>query len=138
MESDVYSFGIFLLELLSGLRLHDHNQRMKERNLVVWARPFLGNKKKLLHIVDEKLEEYPHDEVYKVGKLASRCLSLDPKLRPRMSEVVDALAQLQCLNTEVKLSSPLLLGPKGDGNLPLLIFASVSVPPVNFLKLETV
>lgn len=92
MKSDVYSFGIILLELLCGLRVFDKNRPMKEQNLVVWAKPYLSNKRKLLQIVDSRLEDlYPHDEAYEFGKVAFKCLSLDPKLRPSMAEVVDML-----------------------------------------------
>ncbi|KAL1535376.1 protein kinase 2B [Salvia divinorum] len=103
MKSDVYSFGIILLELLTGLRVFDENRPMKEQNLIVWATRYSNNRKKLLQIVDSRLErKYPHDEAYKFGKLALQCLSLDPKLRPTMAEVTDILE---------KFSSPLSVGP---------------------------
>lgn len=94
MKSDVYSFGIVLLELLSGIRVCDKNRPMEEQNLVVWAKPYLSNRRKLLQIVDSRLEgTYPHDEAYKIGKLALKCLSFNPNLRPSMIEVIDMLQQ---------------------------------------------
>lgn len=105
------ALGLFFWSYCLGFRVLDHNRPVKDQNLIVWAKPYLSNKRKLLHIVDSRLEgEYPHDGAYTVGKLASQCLSLDPKLRPMMSEVADALEQLQCFKTETKLSHPLSVG----------------------------
>ncbi|KAL8458528.1 hypothetical protein ACS0TY_036159 [Phlomoides rotata] len=94
-KCDVYGFGVVLLELLSGRRVLDTNRVAKEQHLVEWAKPCLTDKRKLSRIMDYRLkEEYPHKAAYKVAKLASRCLSSDPTLRPRMDEVVVALQYL--------------------------------------------
>ncbi|KAL8482808.1 hypothetical protein ACS0TY_025731 [Phlomoides rotata] len=93
-KSDVYGFGVVLLELLSGLRAYD-TSRAEEHNLVEWAKPYLGDKKKLLRIMDTRLNgRYSHDEAYRVAELATLCLSLEPKDRPTMTEVVAKLEQL--------------------------------------------
>ncbi|KAJ6817578.1 putative serine/threonine-protein kinase PBL3 isoform X1 [Iris pallida] len=49
-KADVYSFGVVLLELLSGRRALDKNKVGIEQNLVDWARPSLGDKRKLFRI----------------------------------------------------------------------------------------
>lgn len=94
--SDVYSFGVVLLELLSGRRAIDKNRPAREHNLVDWAKPCLGNKRKIFRIIDSRLEgQYSLDGAYKASTLALRCLSIQPKLRPNMDEVVKELDQLQ-------------------------------------------
>ncbi|KAL4304456.1 hypothetical protein GQ457_10G029400 [Hibiscus cannabinus] len=51
-KSDVYSFGVVLLELLSGRRAVDKTKVGVEQNLVNWAKPYLGDKRKLFRIMD--------------------------------------------------------------------------------------
>ncbi|KAH6808721.1 Protein kinase superfamily protein [Perilla frutescens var. frutescens] len=55
MKSDVYSFGIILLELLTGFRVCDKNRPIKEQNLVVWAKPYLRNKRRLLEMMIQNI-----------------------------------------------------------------------------------
>ncbi|KAG7021230.1 putative serine/threonine-protein kinase PIX7, partial [Cucurbita argyrosperma subsp. argyrosperma] len=97
--SDVYSFGVVLLEILTGRRSMDKKRPSGEQNLVSWARPYLEDKRKLYHIVDPRLElNYSIQGVQKISKLASHCISRDPKSRPTMDEVVKFLIPLQDLN----------------------------------------
>ncbi|KAG9443393.1 hypothetical protein H6P81_014733 [Aristolochia fimbriata] len=56
-RSDVYSFGVVLLELLTGRRSVDKSRPSKEQSLVDWARPKLNDKRKLLQIIDPRLED---------------------------------------------------------------------------------
>ncbi|KAK6133683.1 hypothetical protein DH2020_032593 [Rehmannia glutinosa] len=96
VKSDVYSFGVVLLELLSGRRAVDITKVGIEQNLVDWARPYMGDKRKLFRIMDTKLEgQYPQKAAYSVATIALQCLSHDAKLRPRMVEVLAALEHLQ-------------------------------------------
>ncbi|KAJ4749213.1 Protein kinase superfamily protein [Rhynchospora pubera] len=100
-KSDVYSFGVVLLELLSGRRAIDKNRPQGEHNLVEWARPYLRNKRKIIRVLDRRLEgQYSPEGAHKVASLASQCLMMDSKLRPRMKEVVSVLEELQVENTE--------------------------------------
>ncbi|KAG6792709.1 hypothetical protein POTOM_001862 [Populus tomentosa] len=95
-KSDVYSFGVVLLEMLSGRRAIDNNRPSGEHNLVEWAKPYLANKRKIFHILDNRLEgQYSMDVAFKASTLALRCLSKETKFRPTMDEVVTAMEQLQ-------------------------------------------
>lgn len=92
----MYSFGVVLLEILSGRRAIDKNRPAREHNLVEWAKPYLANKRKIFRIIDNRLEgQYSLDGAYKASTLALRCLSIQPKLRPTMNDVVKELEQLQ-------------------------------------------
>ncbi|XP_045806595.1 probable serine/threonine-protein kinase PBL9 isoform X2 [Trifolium pratense] len=98
-KSDVYSFGVVLLEILSGRRVVDKNRPQRQHNLVEWAKPYLSNKRKILRVLDNRLEgQYELEDVYKVAILSLRCLSIEAKLRPKMDEVVTNLEQLQVPN----------------------------------------
>ncbi|XP_060966725.1 probable serine/threonine-protein kinase PBL9 isoform X1 [Cannabis sativa] len=95
-KSDVFSFGVVLLEMLSGRRAVDKNRPSGEHNLVEWAKPYLANKRKIFRILDNRLEgQYLMEVAHKAATLALRCLSTEGKYRPNMDEVVTALEQLQ-------------------------------------------
>ncbi|KAJ9693530.1 hypothetical protein PVL29_009468 [Vitis rotundifolia] len=95
-RSDVYSFGVVLLELLTGRRSVDKTRPSKEQSLVDWARPKLNDKRKLLQIIDPRLEnQYSVRAAQKACSLAYYCLSQNPKARPLMSDVVETLEPLQ-------------------------------------------
>lgn len=74
----------------------DKSRPSREHNLVEWARPLLNHNKKLLRIVDPRLEgQYSLKTALKVAHLAYQCLSQNPKGRPLMSQVVEILESLQ-------------------------------------------
>ncbi|KAG6405643.1 hypothetical protein SASPL_133235 [Salvia splendens] len=73
----------------------DKNRPNGEHNLVEWARPHLGDRKRFYRLIDPRLEgHFSIKGAQKAAQLAARCLSRDPKARPLMSEVVEALKPL--------------------------------------------
>ncbi|KAG0468200.1 hypothetical protein HPP92_017528 [Vanilla planifolia] len=95
-KSDIYSFGVVLLEMLSGRRALDKNRPSGEHNLVEWAKPYLTNKRRIFRILDSRLEgQYSLVGAQKAAHLAVQCLSPEPRLRPSMEEVVSVLEKLQ-------------------------------------------
>ncbi|ESQ34337.1 hypothetical protein EUTSA_v10008330mg [Eutrema salsugineum] len=95
-KSDVYSFGVVLLELLSGRPTVDKSKVGVERNLVDWAIPYLGDRRKVFRIMDTKLEgQYPHKGAVLAANTALQCLNQEAKLRPNMSNVLSTLEELE-------------------------------------------
>ncbi|KAJ8760321.1 hypothetical protein K2173_011874 [Erythroxylum novogranatense] len=94
-KSDVYSFGVVMLEMLSGRRAIDKNRPGREQNLVEWARPYLGSKRKFVQVMDARIEgQYSMSNALKAATLAVHCISVEPRFRPSMEEVVRTLEQL--------------------------------------------
>ncbi|XP_024460070.1 receptor-like serine/threonine-protein kinase ALE2 isoform X10 [Populus trichocarpa] len=92
VKSDVYSYGVVLLELLTGRKPVDMSQPPGQENLVTWARPLLTSKEGLKLIIDPSLgSDVPFDSVAKVAAIASMCVQPEVSNRPFMGEVVQAL-----------------------------------------------
>jgi serine/threonine protein kinase len=96
VKSDVYSYGLVLLELLTGRKPADMSQPPGQENLVSWARPLLTSKEGLESIVDPSLgPDFPFDSLAKVAAIASICVQPEASHRPFMGELVQAF-QLVC------------------------------------------
>lgn len=85
-----------LLELITGRKSLEKFRPVREQTLADWAFPLLTQKKKLLSIVDARLDgNYPEKAVRKTAMLAYHCLNRNPKARPLMRDIVEALEPLQ-------------------------------------------
>ncbi|CAD6222403.1 unnamed protein product [Miscanthus lutarioriparius] len=100
-KSDVYSFGVVLLELMTGRRAVDDARGRSAATLVDWAYPQLGDRRKVIRIMDTRLGgQYPKKQAQEMAALALRCLQNDPKNRPAMVDaVLPELEQLQQHNS---------------------------------------
>ncbi|KAH6825222.1 Protein kinase superfamily protein [Perilla frutescens var. hirtella] len=92
VKSDVYGFGVVLVEMLTGLRALDTRRPAGQHNLVDWMKPHLSKKKKLQHVIDKHLVgTYPAKSAAQLAQLAFKCLENEPRNRPSMQEVVQTL-----------------------------------------------
>ncbi|KAK2417928.1 Receptor-like serine/threonine-protein kinase ale2 [Trifolium repens] len=92
VKSDVYSYGVVLLELLTGRKPVDMSQPQGQENLVTWARSLLTSREGLEQLVDPSLAgSYNFDDMAKVAAIASMCVHSEVTQRPFMGEVVQAL-----------------------------------------------
>ncbi|GER54740.1 protein kinase superfamily protein [Striga asiatica] len=97
-KSDIYSFGVVLLELLTGRRAVDKTRPKSEQNLVDWTKPYLTSTRRLRCIMDPRLAgQYSVKGSKEMGLLAMQCVSLNPKDRPKMPAIIETLESLQHL-----------------------------------------
>ncbi|GAB2300451.1 Probable serine/threonine-protein kinase pbl21, variant 2 [Dionaea muscipula] len=134
IKSDIFSFGVVLLELITGRRAFDVTKAPGEQSLVAWTRPFLRERsKRSSEIVDPKLQgRFPARTARHLLYLTGLCLKEEPALRPATKEIV---AALEYLITESSSQAP---GPDSslDNNNKPPLLSSVRTQP-DMLSLHT-
>ncbi|CDY58650.1 BnaA01g32280D [Brassica napus] len=95
-KSNVWSYGIVLLEMLTGRRNMDGSYPKEERNLVKWSKAFLSDDCRLSLIMDPQLKgRFPAKAARSIADIAQRCLQVEPSERPTMRNIVEQLKVIQ-------------------------------------------
>lgn len=90
-RSDVYSFGILIMEIISGRNPVDYNRPPGEVNLVEWLKVMVSNRNSE-GVLDPKMAEKPTSRTLKKALLvALRCVDPEAQKRPKMGQVINML-----------------------------------------------
>ncbi|KAK9920239.1 hypothetical protein M0R45_028797 [Rubus argutus] len=134
-KSNVWSFGIVLLELLTGRKNLDSRHPKEEMNLVKWSRPYLADDCRLSLIMDPQLKgRFPAKAARAMADIAQRCLQKDPSERPTMRTVVEHLKIIQDMKYSCRfpLQDPAAFAGKHMSRSPSLNGIVTPAPRLSF------
>ncbi|CAI8600211.1 unnamed protein product [Vicia faba] len=101
LKSDIYSFGVVLLELITGRRAIDATKKPGEQNLVSWSRPYFSDRRRFVHMADPLLQgQIPVRCLHQAIAITAMCLQEQPKFRPLIGDIVVALEYLASQSIE--------------------------------------
>ncbi|XP_050233661.1 cysteine-rich receptor-like protein kinase 43 [Mercurialis annua] len=93
VKADVFSFGVLVLELITGQRNSQFNQSLEAQNLLDWAYK-LHKKDRSMELIDPSLvSSAVPDQVKMCVHIGLLCTQGDPQLRPIMRRVVILLSK---------------------------------------------
>lgn len=96
-KGDVFSFGVVLMELITGCPALDTTQMEGNNHLMTRFRHLIGKRDKLLEAVDSNIMANDDETVRSLctaAELAGHCTNKESSLRPDMGHAVNVLAPL--------------------------------------------
>ncbi|OVA19004.1 Protein kinase domain [Macleaya cordata] len=98
-KTDVFAFGVFLLEIISGRKPVDGSHQ----SLVSWAKPQL-NEGELEKLIDPRLGgDYDTTQLKRLAFTASLCTRTSAMWRPTMSEVLEVMVDGEMIKENWKM-----------------------------------
>ncbi|KAG1334195.1 putative Receptor protein kinase TMK1 [Cocos nucifera] len=95
-KADIFSFGVILMELITGRKAIDTTQSEESRHLATWFRRMHLNKDAFQKAIDPNiiLDEETFKSIKIVADLACHCTMREPHQRPDMAYAVNVLSSL--------------------------------------------
>ncbi|KAL9279101.1 putative protein kinase RLK-Pelle-RLCK-X family [Arabidopsis thaliana] len=94
-KSDVYAFGVVLLELLLGKKPVEKLAPGECQSIITWAMPYLTDRTKLPSVIDPAIKDTMDlKHLYQVAAVAILCVQPEPSYRPLITDVLHSLIPL--------------------------------------------
>ncbi|KAM7265994.1 hypothetical protein ACFE04_003677 [Oxalis oulophora] len=95
-ETNVYCFGLLLLEIISGKLQYSE----EHGHLVKWAADYLNDKKTISYMIDPTLKSFKDDELAIICEVIQLIIQSDLRHRPTMKEVTAKLREVINISPE--------------------------------------
>lgn len=90
---DTYSFGIVLLEIVTG-RQAEEATSTDSLDVVKWVRRKVNITNGAMQVLDQKIPQKFHQEMLRALEIALQCTSVNPEKRPAMTHVLQSLQSI--------------------------------------------
>ncbi|XP_042520036.1 protein MALE DISCOVERER 2-like isoform X2 [Macadamia integrifolia] len=94
-ETNVYNFGILLLEIISGKL-----PCSEEGSLVNWAAEYLNDKRSISYMIDPTLKSFKNNVLDVICEVIEECIHQDPRQRPTINEVTSKLREVIAISPD--------------------------------------
>lgn len=89
-ESDMYTFGVILFEMVTGRLPYSADNGALED----WASDYLRGDLPIREMMDPTLKSFNLEQVEQIGEVIKSCVHHDPKQRPQMSKITARLRDI--------------------------------------------
>lgn len=96
LESNVYSFGVILFEMVTGRLPYS----MDNGSLEDWASDYVRGNQPLIEMVDPTLTSFLEEELEQLGEVIKLCVHPNPKQRPTMRQVSTRLREISGISPD--------------------------------------
>ncbi|KAG6620455.1 protein MALE DISCOVERER 2-like isoform X1 [Carya illinoinensis] len=96
-ETNICSFGILLLEIISGKLPFSEEQG----HLVNWASEYLNDKRRISYMIDPTLKSFKNDELDIICEVIQECIQPDPRQRPTMKCIIAKLREAIAISPDL-------------------------------------
>ncbi|GMG99702.1 hypothetical protein Nepgr_001542 [Nepenthes gracilis] len=134
-KSDVYSYGVVLLQLITGRIPIDTRRPPGEHVLVSWALPRLTSREKVTQMADPALKgQFSNKDLIQIAAIAAVCVQAEADYRPLMTDIVQSLIPLVKSLPSVASASSKFQNQKASPRYEFLGQKSAAVLEYNVLK----
>ncbi|XP_011075193.1 probably inactive leucine-rich repeat receptor-like protein kinase At5g06940 [Sesamum indicum] len=112
-QNDTYSFGVVLLELLTGRQAEKKESEEASIDVVKWVRRKINITNGALKVLDPKISSSFQQQMLEALEIGLHCTSVIPEKRPSMCEVVKVLQSLETSLQDFEFSASV------DSSVPL-------------------
>ncbi|KAL0404952.1 UNVERIFIED_CONTAM: putative inactive leucine-rich repeat receptor-like protein kinase [Sesamum radiatum] len=108
-QNDTYSFGVVLLELLTGRQAEKKESEEASIDVVKWVRRKINITNGALKVLDPKISSSFQQQTLEALEIGLHCTSVIPEKRPSMCEVVKALQSLETSLQDAEFSASVIV-----------------------------